>query len=51
MTPAKCNYHIYDKELLAIIRCLEHWRVDLECTDDAIKIYTDHKGLIYFAES
>jgi hypothetical protein len=23
MTPAECNYEIYDKELLAIIRCLE----------------------------
>ncbi|KJZ71397.1 hypothetical protein HIM_09185 [Hirsutella minnesotensis 3608] len=23
--PAKCNYPIHDKELLAIIRCLEHW--------------------------
>ena len=51
ITPAECNYHIYDKELLAIIRYLEHWRVDLEYTDDAIKIYTDHKSLMYFAES
>ena len=24
MIPAECNYHIYDKELLAIIRCFEH---------------------------
>jgi len=24
MVPAECNYEIYDKELLAIIRCLEH---------------------------
>jgi hypothetical protein len=24
MAPAECNYEIYDKELLAIIRCLEH---------------------------
>ena len=51
MTPAECNYYIYDKELLAIIRCLEHWRADLEGTDDTIKIYTDHQGLMYFAES
>ena len=51
ITPAECNYHIYDKELLAIIRCLEHWRADLEGTDDTIKIYTDHQGLMYFAES
>ena len=42
MTPAECNYYIYDKELLAIIRYLEHWRADLEGTNDTIKIYTDH---------
>ena len=23
MSPAECNYEIYDKELLAIIRCFE----------------------------
>ena len=50
MTPAECNYQIYDKELLAIIRCLEHWRPELECTDVPVRIFTDHKGLIYFAE-
>lgn len=25
-TAAECNYEIYDKELLAIIKCLEEWR-------------------------
>jgi hypothetical protein len=24
MIPAECNYEIYDKELLIIIRCLKH---------------------------
>ena len=23
--PAECNYKIYDKELIAIIRCFEEW--------------------------
>ena len=50
LTPAECNYQIYDKELLAIIKCLEHWRPELECTDIPVKIFTDHKGLMYFAE-
>ena len=50
LTPAECNYQIYDKELLAIIRCLEHWRPELECTDIPVRIFTDHKGLMYFAE-
>ncbi|KAM4057323.1 reverse transcriptase (RNA-dependent DNA polymerase) [Hirsutella rhossiliensis] len=27
--PAECNYPIHDKELLAIIRCLEHWDAEL----------------------
>ena len=51
ITPAKCNHYIYDKELLVIIPCLENWQVELECTDNAIKIYTDHKGFMYFAQS
>ena len=50
LTPIECNYQIYDKELLAIIRCLEHWRPELECTEIPVKIFTDHKGLMYFAE-
>ena len=25
LNPAECNYQIYDKELLAIIKCLEEW--------------------------
>ncbi|KAG0161705.1 hypothetical protein PDIDSM_4973 [Penicillium digitatum] len=29
---AECNYEIYDKELLAIIRCFEEWRPELEGT-------------------
>ena len=51
MIPAECNYEIYDKELLAIIRCLEHWRPELEGTDEPIKIFTDHKGLETFMTS
>src|SRR5690606_25040595 len=29
-TPAECNYEIYDKEMVAIIRCLQEWRAGLE---------------------
>ena len=29
---AEINYHIYDKELLIIIRCFEHWRPELAHT-------------------
>ena len=45
---AECNYEIYDKELLAIIRCFEEWRPELEGTAIPVKVLTDHKGLEYF---
>ena len=48
MVPADCNYDIYDKELLAIIRCLEQWRPELESCEEPIQILTDHKNLKYF---
>ena len=28
-TLAECNYEIYDKEMLAIVRCLEVWDAEL----------------------
>ena len=48
MTPTECNYKIYDKEMLAIIRSLEQWRPELEGTHFWFQIYTDHKALEYF---
>ena len=48
LNPAKCNYEIYDKELLAIIRCFEQWRPELEGTGVPVKVITDHKSLEYF---
>ncbi len=45
---AECNYEIYDKELLIIIRCLKYWRLELKCTNISIKIFIDHLNLKYF---
>jgi transposase InsO family protein len=45
---AECNYEIYDKELLAIIRCFEEWRPELEGAASPIKVITDHRNLEYF---
>ncbi len=45
MSSAECNYEIYDKELLTIIRAFEHWRPELELTDIPIKVFTDHQAL------
>ena len=48
IAPAKCNYEIYDKELLVIIWCFEEWRPELKGISLPIKVFTDHKGLKYF---
>ena len=45
---AKCNYKIYDKELLAIIQCFEKWKSKLQSINELIKILIDHKFLKYF---
>lgn len=45
--PAECNYEIYDKEMLAIIRCLEEWDAELRGVKE-FEIHTDHKNLEYF---
>ena len=44
----ECNYKIYDKELLAIIRSLEEWCPELEGAKFPVKILSDHKNLEYF---
>jgi len=42
------NYEIYNKEILAIVRCLEVWRHFLEETTTKFEVWTDHKNLEYF---
>lgn len=44
----ECNYEIYDKELLAIIRCFEEWRPELEGSENPILVLSDHRNLEYF---
>ena len=46
--PSECNYEIYDKELLAIVRCFETWRAELQGLDHPIRVLTDHRNLEYF---
>ena len=45
------NYKIHDKEMLAIVRCLEVWRHFLEGTVVKFEIWTDHKNLEYFMKA
>ncbi|KAK1914109.1 hypothetical protein P3342_007355 [Pyrenophora teres f. teres] len=43
-----CNYEIYDKELLAIVRAFEEWIPELAGVPDAVEVLTDHRGLEFF---
>ncbi len=51
MILAECNYHIYDKKLLVIIQCFEHWRLKLECIELFIQIFIDHQTLKIFMKN
>jgi len=43
---AELNYDIYDKELLAIVDSLEHYRHLFEGLGQQITIYSDHHNLL-----
>ena len=47
-SPAECNYEIHDKELMAIVRCFEEWRPELEGALHPIQVLSDHRNLEYF---
>ena len=42
------NYEIHDKEMLAVIWCLEAWRHFLEGAWIRFEVWTDYKNLEYF---
>jgi hypothetical protein len=46
----ECNYEIYDKKLLVIVRCFEQWKLELLFIElnVLVKILIDHKNLKYF---
>ncbi len=47
-TTAERNYDIHDRELLAVLWGLEHWRHLLMGSPHEIKVFTDHKNLEYY---
>ena len=47
-SPAECNYEIYDKELIAIIRSFVELRPQLESAKGIIEVLCDHKNFEYF---
>ncbi|QRW20479.1 Retrotransposable element Tf2 protein [Rhizoctonia solani] len=48
---AEANYDTHNKELLAIIKALEEWRIFLEATDRPIQVFTDHWNLEYWMQA
>src|SRR5260370_13065898 len=50
MNPAKWNYGISDKEALAIVKALQHWRHWLKHTKEPVDIITNHQNLKYFKQ-
>ncbi|EKD17763.1 polymerase [Drepanopeziza brunnea f. sp. 'multigermtubi' MB_m1] len=48
MTDAKLNYPIHDKELLAIFRSFQNYKLELLGSQKSIHVYTDHRTLEYF---
>lgn len=49
--PAECKYEIYGKELMAIVRCFEEWRPELEGALHPIRVLSDHRNLEYFVST
>jgi hypothetical protein len=48
LLPAERNYPVYERELLAIVASLKHWRHLLMGSRHQITIHSDHKNLLYF---
>jgi RNase H-like domain found in reverse transcriptase len=48
MQPAKLNYDIYDKKMLAIVLLLGKWRAELEGLQTLFLVYSDYRALEYF---
>jgi len=48
LQPAEWNYEIHDKELLAIVQALKHFRHYLQGNVHQTQIFSDHANLKYF---
>ena len=48
MSSEECNYEIYNKELLIIVKAFEEWHSEIFDIADPVTILTDHKNLKYF---
>ena len=50
LNQAKRGYNVYDKELLAVLRALQHWRHYLADAKHQVIVHTDHEALLGFKE-
>jgi len=48
---AELNYEIYDKEMLAIVETMGHYRHYFEGLGQQTVIFSDHKNLLWFTET
>ncbi len=51
LTPTERNYHLGDRELLAVKLALEEWRHWLEGAKHPVQVLTDHKNLEYIQQA
>jgi hypothetical protein len=51
MDPAKRNYNIHNKELLAVFQLFKAWRHYLEGANHQVDVFSDYKNLVYFAKA
>jgi hypothetical protein len=47
-SPTERNYDIYERELLAVIKSLKHWRPHVAATEIPVMVLTDHANLLYW---
>ena len=47
-TPAKCNYDIYEREFLGILKALKHFRPHVAAMEIPVTILTDHTNLTHW---
>ena len=47
-TPTERNYDIYERELLAVLKALEHWRPHVATTEIPVTVLTDHANLTFW---
>jgi hypothetical protein len=50
LNDAERNYDIYDLELLAIVKALDHWQPYLAGSPHKIKVFSDHMNLQYWRQ-